>query len=347
MKPIAKIGIGPMSKEIISSVYAYSHTHQTPLMLIPSKNQIDYDSGYVFTTKQFRAFTDIQKKEYPNGKVYLCRDHCGPGFNKDNNLEYTYKTIDEDIECGFDLIHIDFCHVKGKHSEVLHETKKAIEHIQKKNSNTLIEIGTDENTGENLPDIQSIEIDMKFFTNICDPQFFVCQTGSLLKEINQVGTFHKEYVQKLKQLADTYNIAIKEHNADYLTAEEIQERSGLIGAINIAPQFGAIQTTLTIQKALSYGIDINPFIAKSYQSKKWGKWLNTSNADDKFLCSIIAGHYNFNTPEYKQLFDAINKHENFNLTIQEEMHKIFKLYLENFKEKSYSTITTEELMCRN
>ena len=54
----SKLGLGPMSTEIIEAVFRYSHFHRKQLMMIPSKNQIDHEGGYVnsWTTKQFMDF---------------------------------------------------------------------------------------------------------------------------------------------------------------------------------------------------------------------------------------------------------------------------------------------------
>ena len=40
-----KIGIGPMSSEVIEAVYKYSSINNKELMLIASKNQIDHNGG--------------------------------------------------------------------------------------------------------------------------------------------------------------------------------------------------------------------------------------------------------------------------------------------------------------
>src|SRR4051812_15384473 len=112
-KPL--LAIGPMSSEIIEAVFYYSNFFRVPLMLIASKNQIDYAGGYVnnWTTAEYMEFVNTMKKQYPLAKVKICRDHCGPGFNGKTDLKDVYKTIEEDIKTGFDLIHIDFCHCPG------------------------------------------------------------------------------------------------------------------------------------------------------------------------------------------------------------------------------------------
>jgi tagatose-1,6-bisphosphate aldolase non-catalytic subunit AgaZ/GatZ len=106
MKTISKLGIGPMSEEIIEAAFLYSETNSVPLMLISSKNQIDWDAGYVnnWNTKQYSSYVAEMKKKYPKAQIFVCRDHCGPGF-KNDDLTDVYKTIDADLSSGFDLIH--------------------------------------------------------------------------------------------------------------------------------------------------------------------------------------------------------------------------------------------------
>ncbi len=318
-----------MSREIISAVYSYAEQRQRPIMLIASKNQVDYEQGYVMTTAKLREYTDALGRQYPKAAVYLCRDHCGPGFNGIDDLKDTWQTIDRDIENGFKLIHVDMCHLKGSYQEKLEQSRQAINHIQLRSLPTLVEIGTDENTGDNFEDMEKIAREMAYFTQFCTPHFFVSQTGSLIKETQQVGSFHDEYISRVKELADRYRLHLKEHNADYLPAEEIRRRQGLIGALNVAPQFGVIQTVFTLHKAYIYGLDAKPFLRAAYNSKKWHKWLANDSPANRQLCAIIAGHYVFNSYAYRKLQEQINRHEELAASLEKEMFKIFDMYLEN------------------
>lgn len=317
-----------MSPEIIEAVFAYSDSHQKPLMLIASKNQIDWDGGYVenWTTSQYRKFVDQLKAKYSNSRVYLCRDHLGPGF-KNDDLEDVHRTVDDDIKNGFDLIHVDFCHLKGGYEEILEQSKKAIKYILGQKPTVLLEIGTDENAGEFRENLERVEEQMKFFTTLAPIQFFVTQTGSLVKEIGQAGNFNQAYIQKVRQIADRFGLNLKEHNCDYVESEAIKNRQGLINAVNVAPQFGVIQTLLSLQKAVVYGIDSSDFLNEAYQSGKWKKWLHHHTADNEHLCSIISGHYVFAGQAYKKLVEKINRYENFKEIVMQEMTKIFDLYL--------------------
>ncbi len=308
----AKLAIGPMSSEIIEAVFRYSHYNRRELMLIASKNQIDHSGGYVngWNTFEYMQFIKEMKLKYVNSKVIICRDHCGPGFNGNFEIEDTYKTIKNDIENGFNLIHIDLCHYNGTKDEQLEASKKLVEYCLSLNPSIMLEIGTDENAGDNfsIPNLSEIEKEIDFFKGFCSPEFYVVQTGSLTKEVNQVGNFNGDFLKGISVLLKIKDIKLKEHNADYLSREAIKKRKGIVDAINIAPQLGVVQTNLVLGKCLVYGIDFTDFVEEVYNSGKWKKWLHNNTPDNKFLCILVAGHYHFSSNNYKKI---INKLENF------------------------------------
>lgn len=331
----SKLAVGPMSSEIIEAVFRYSHYMRTELMLIASKNQIDYNGGYVnnWTTKDFVDYIQEMRRLYENSSVKICRDHCGPGFNGRFDLEDSYKTIQADIKHGFDLIHVDLCHLKADKETKLHETEKAIKYCLNLSPHILIEIGTDENTGANysLPNISEIEEEINFFSRFCRPEFYVLQTGSLVKEINQVGKFNKDFISHVQKLFGERKIKLKEHNADYLSTEEIRMRNGIIDAMNIAPQLGAVQTKFVLHRCLIYGISFDDFIEEIYLGGKWKKWLLNNSAENKFLCAIIAGHYHFSSDAYKKIIEKLEKEENIKEGIINTITEVIEHYHENYK----------------
>ena len=77
-----KLFIGPMSKEIVDAVIDYP----APLGLIPSRRQVDHESGYVngWVTETFCEYVRSR-----TDNVLLVRDHCGPnqGYHIDNGIE--------------------------------------------------------------------------------------------------------------------------------------------------------------------------------------------------------------------------------------------------------------------
>jgi len=325
-----QLGIGPMSSEIIEAVFRYSHYNRRELMLIPSKNQIDHNGGYVnnWTTKEFMDFIKKMKETYPDSQVKICRDHCGPGFNGIDDLKDAYKTIEADIENGFDFIHIDFCNFKGSKEDRFEESKKAILHCLKLNPNIELEIGTDENEGTNfsLTNLKEIEEEIDFFKSFCNPLYYVVQTGSLVKEINQVGNYNKDFIEKMKEIINSRGLKLKEHNADYLSKEEIKKRAGIVEAMNIAPQLGVIQTMVVLKKCLMYGIPFQDFVKEVYESGKWKKWMHNNHPENKFLCTTIAGHYNFSSESYKKIIKQLEEREDIHENIINEIMEVIRHY---------------------
>jgi len=330
----AKLGIGPMSSETLEAVYRYSNFHRKQIMLIASKNQIDYSGGYVnkWTTKEYADQLSNLRKKYSFSDVVNCRDHCGPGFNGNHDLDDTYNTIKSDIENGFDLIHIDFCHYQGSNQERLAESKKAFEMCKSLNEKIFIEIGTDENLGDKfaLSSLEEVEEEIDYFSSFTKPEFFVVQTGSLVMEINQVGSFNSDFSKEISTVINNKGIKFKEHNADYLSSSEISKRKGIVDAMNIAPQFGVLQTGLVLNKCLSYGINYNDWANVVIENKKWKKWLYKNTEENKFLCINIAGHYHFYCDEYKRIIDEINKHEDITETIIESLMEVIDHYENSF-----------------
>ena len=61
------------------------------------------------------------------------------------------------------------------------------------------------------------------------------------------------------------------------------------------------------------------------------KWLYKINKNDKLRCSIIAGHYNFNTKEYKILIENLQKYKkSINNDIINSHIEIINHYVKNF-----------------
>lgn len=326
----SNLGIGPMSPEIIEAVFRYSNYMRKQLMLIASKNQIDHSGGYVngWTTKQYMDFVKQMKEKYPQANVLVCRDHCGPGFNGNHDIEDVYKTIKTDIENGFDLIHIDFCHMKGDRDYVLSEAKRAVEYCLRLNPKIMLEIGTDENAATNYSaaNLKEIENEIDFFTSFCKPEFFVVQTGSLVKEIEQVGNFNKKFVKEINEKIVAKGLKLKEHNADYLTQNEIAERKGIVGAMNIAPQLGVVQTKTIMERCLMYGVKFNDFVDEVYKGGKWKKWMHNNTPENKMLCAIIAGHYHFKSDNYKKIINELSKCEDIQETVINNMTNLIDHY---------------------
>ena len=101
-KQMPKLYLGAMSKNIIDAAIEYSADTGEAVGLIPSRRQVDFNSGYAnnWKTKEFVSYIRKRSK-----LIVIQRDHGGPnqGDNEDDGMESFFY----DSSSGFDLIHID------------------------------------------------------------------------------------------------------------------------------------------------------------------------------------------------------------------------------------------------
>lgn len=325
-----RLGFGPMSREVIEIICNYSHRNKKPLMLIASRNQVDAESGYVMTTPEIRE----QLHSLPTDYIWMCRDHCGPYFldaEKDLSLrdavEATKKTIAYDIAQGFDLIHIDTSRVDDTYGIA----KELFEFCLTLNPNVQFEFGTEENVGVAAGAIK-YKNDVAFAKNIPNIQFVVAQTGSLCHEDHQAGSFETSTVRELVQVANTNGVKMKEHNADYLSADEIRLRSAVgVHALNIAPQLGVIQTKLLRRLVKAYPDaqgQWNDFANEVIASGRWRKWTDSTDREHQIN---VAGHYCFSSSKYQALVNVLNQNTDVKSEITNEIEYVLDLYTNNLQ----------------
>ena len=320
-----KLGLGPMSRIVNDALARYAKDNRRPLMFIASRNQVDANSGYVMNTSQLAAQLNPLRSEY----MMLCRDHCGPYFldvekslSLRDAVEATKKTIAGDIENGFDLIHID----TSRCEDPYHVADELFNFALNLNPNIQFEFGTEENVGV-AAGIKKYQEDVKFASQFPNMQFVVAQTGSLTMEDRQVGSFDVAMVKKLVKFAETAGVKLKEHNADYLTAEQIQMRKlAGVHACNIAPQLGVIQTKRILSLAKEHDVDSGYFEQCVMASEKWRKWIIDGNDSVKIA---VAGHYCFTTQEYQTLEDKLNQRCDVAQEIEQDLVACLDLYYGN------------------
>ena len=313
------LGLGPMSLEVINSFNYFSKKYKKKIMLICSRNQIESEKlggGYVnnFSTLEFANF--VKKKK--NNLLIMSRDHCGP-FKRDNKERSSLvKEVDDckislldDILNDFKILHVDTSQCGNAKYEIAHELISFCNAEAKKyNKKIFFEFGAEDHGV--LTNFKKFTQDAKFFSKYSNKQFIVCQTGSLVKSVFQVGQFDIESVKIMKKIAHENGMLLKEHNCDYLNLEQIHLRRQYgINAINIAPEFGVIQSNLlyNISKELGLDKEIDEFKKLVLKKGKWKKW--NYNNENNIIKFFSAGHYHFNTKIYKNLIFKINQKVNF------------------------------------
>lgn len=321
------LGLGPMSLEVINSLNSFSKKFQKKIMLICSRNQIESDKlggGYVnnFSTSEFANF--VKRKN--NNMLIISRDHSGPYKRDGKKKSNLIKEVDDckvslldDILNDFEILHIDTSKCGKAKYEIADELITFCNETAKKNNKKIFfEFGAEEHGV--LTNFKKFTKDAKFFSKYSNKQFIVCQTGSLVKSVFQVGQFNIDSVKIMKKIAIENGLLLKEHNCDYLNLEQIKLRRQCgINAINIAPEFGVIQTNITYNISKHIGLDkeIDDFKKLVLQKKRWKKW-NYNNEND-LIKFYSAGHYHFSTKTYKNLINKINKKIDFQKQLNESI----------------------------
>jgi fructose/tagatose bisphosphate aldolase len=315
-----RIGFGPMSREIVDILVNYT---DYPLMIIASRNQVDYQSGYVYHTHELANSLGSKRKN-----ILLCRDHCGPYFaDTDKNLSVSdainecKNTIKTDIQSGFDLIHIDVSRI---HTNQLSYSQDLIEYALDLNPNILLEFGSEDNTGIDVESsIGRIEPQLEFLQKYQDNvAFFVTQTGSLTKQC-QLGQFDVDSNKAVADLIHKAGFLFKEHNADYFTNKDLQHRilAG-IDSLNIAPQLGVIQSTLLHEFAPRELW--NKFSNLVYHGNYWQRWTNNYTIDQD-SATKLGGHYCYGSKEYGTIINNID-YDEFKNQLSDKMQDLLKHY---------------------
>jgi fructose/tagatose bisphosphate aldolase len=320
-----KYFIGPMSKNVVDTIIEFCNKTNNNIGLIPSRRQVEWNGGYVnnWDTKNFSEY--VTRK---SNLITLQRDHSGPGQGQyeDNGIS---SLIDD---CKYlDLIHIDPWKKYSKYEEGLEWTIDMIKLCNAINPNLEYEVGTEEairrfevsELNQFLQDLKT-HLNIKLFKKI---KYLVIQSGTSLKGTTQTGEYDSQRLSDMIAVAKKHDLLSKEHNGDYIPVSVIKEKFDLgLDAINIAPEFGLIETQTYLDNIKEDSI-LDKFFNICYESKKWVKWVNEDF--DPFTNKIdlikICGHYVLSNPQFlseiKSQFPNIDKQIKFNIT-----NKLKELY---------------------
>jgi hypothetical protein len=192
------------------------------------------------------------------------------------------------------------------------------------NSAIEFEIGTEEAIRRFEPEeLNKLVKDIKTILHpnvFAQIKYLVIQSGTSLKGNLNTGEYDKDRLKSMIKVAKSWDLLSKEHNGDYIPVKLIKEKMSLgLDAINIAPEFGLIETLSYIKS----GIDINKFWKICYDSKRWEKWVD-SNFDpfvQKEELIKICGHYVLSNPEFLKIKPNIDPQIKNN--IKNKLHELY------------------------
>lgn len=284
-----KYFIGPMTLNVVTAVMEFCEETGNVLGFIPSRRQIAIDGGYVnnWTTDEFRRYTK---------GMFLVRDHAGPGQGKYDDDGYASLEVD----CkNMDMIHVDPWKKYPVYEDGLIWTVQMIKFCHHRNPNIFFEVGTE----ESIRRFEAYELD-KFLSDLkkeLEPEQFknikycVIQSGTSLEENKNTGAYDEIRLREMITTVGSHGLLTKEHNGDYLPPHLIKEKFSLgLDSINIAPEFGQIETKTILKKIKEENPKLlNLMWEICYNSKKWEKWVGSdfSPTEQKEELINICGHY--------------------------------------------------------
>ena len=349
------LGVGPMSWNCVDAIIDLANSKKIPTMMIASRRQVEtkeLGGGYVADTETLAKYV---KDRDVGGYVLLARDHGGPwqgtdefDLPHDEAMRRCKQSYLADIAAGFDIIHLDPSLKSRPLDEILKDIKELHEFCQQTakaldRSDLVYEVGTEEHNGQ-ITEFKNFRyfLDAIKQWNDGSIKFIVGNTGTYVKEIQNVGNFDENLATGLVAICNEYGFFLKEHNADYLPSLTMRRHPSLgIHSANIAPEFGVEETRelLYILKHNGLTKEYDEFIDLAYNSGKWKKWIKKENVnepsivEDKLYCATICGHYVFSSNEFSKLKDNINKKINLDPLLFNRIKKSIEKYLIYFGEK--------------
>jgi hypothetical protein len=300
-----KLYIGPMSKNVVDATIEFSNEKNIYLGFCISRRQIDYDGGYVnnWTTKEFAKY--IKKR---SSNILVCRDHGGPSQGRVDDDGLT--SLKNDVKFA-NIIHIDPWRKFGILDKAVSRTAEYIEFCDNLRSSCLYEVGTEESIRQITPDDLYVflrglktHLGRDLFGKIV---YAVIQSGTSLEEDRNIGSYDELRLKRMVEICKDFSILSKEHNSDYLSGEIIKEKFNLgLGAINIAPEFGIIETLCILNRLSSNSKAFKDLYRLCYESGKWRKWVGADfNPDlNKKQTVKICCHYIFSNKKFKNIISS-------------------------------------------
>jgi D-tagatose-1,6-bisphosphate aldolase subunit GatZ/KbaZ len=303
-----KIYIGPMSLNIVNVAMKFNK-RVAPVGLIASRRQVDWWGGYVnkWTTETFANYV----REW-DSSMLVCRDHggpkqgCGPDSDDldDGKLSLTH-------DCKYcDIIHIDPWKDCQSIEEGSEKTAELLRLCHQINPNVYYEIGTEEaiypmgafQLGDFVDGVKE-RVGDEIFSKVF---YIVIQSGTRLSQGKNIGSYDPDRLRRMTATVRRFGKSSKEHNGDWIDNEELRDKfCGGLDAINIAPEFGQLETEAYLHFLQDDPQFKHDLFWLCYNSNRWKKWVpaNYEPVDKEGKIQVpmeelikICGHYQFSSP---------------------------------------------------
>lgn len=374
--PLAPIAVGPMSKRTVDACVEIAYNRGYRVMLIASRRQVEHGGlapGYVegWTTEDFASYV---RHRDPHHRLLLCRDHGGPWQHPIESgltdeaavMGSSAASFLADIDAGFDLLHIDTSAELDRQASREAAIDRLVElygqcheYARAGGHSIGFEIGFEDqavetNEPDNFADGVGLALSRLGDAGLPGPRYIVAQTGTKVVELRNVGAITRadqrsrvgSDVEALVGICRANNAELKAHNCDYLDDASWKELvSAGVGAFNIAPEFGVIETKALLALLDRCGLPglVDEFLAIAYDSSKWQKWLEPQSTSTDFERAVMAGHYVFATDRAAEIrAEAAAGARRRGLDVESALHNAVKASIERYLD----VVVSEQLAIR-
>jgi len=261
------LGICPMTEEIVQAAIVEAKGSSFIPTFIATPRQVDADRGYTgWSQKTLNEFisSTAHRLGY-QGDYFIARDHGGPyqsfrdrgkeSVSTTRAMEYARELFYEDVEAGFDVIHVDATEDPGVDGQlplenIASRTAQLISSIEERISKKDLswvqyEVGTEEIIGGMTKPVSFKKFIKILKEKLSDPKVFrkilfvVGQVGTTMS-IDMQNNFDPDQARKLVQITDDNDAFLKVHYTDWLDNSILADFPEIgIGAANVGPEFAA------------------------------------------------------------------------------------------------------------
>ena len=313
--------VGGVSMEAVLATMKFFATKNRETRVIFSDHQSRLDGGYL--GRADHVVEELLRTPSSEGShgITLGRDHFSPKKETPQELQEYRELLAEYYALGFRHFHVDL----GVFEDSAQIANELIPDLREGRLDISLELSLTRDDSSMyldflttlLPQIEDLAID-----------YLVVPTGSLVRDLQQVGSFDQDGVLRIASWAKKKRVKLKEHNADLLNARQISQRVGLIDSINIAPEMAWLQNSLLLDHAVAKGVDYSKLKETLKADGKWKKWSTQTGIENE-LCTKIALHYYYNEPTAQRLFREINADAGFNLELEQAFEAVLSRYMGN------------------
>ena len=225
------------------------------------------------------------------------------------------------------MIHIDPWKKYPELNAGIEETINNINMIHDINPKVLFEVGTEEAIRKFTPD--ELHILLEELSNhklIKYVKYAVVQSGvgiDLGKRIN-TGKYDEVRLSEFINVCKYWKVLSKEHNGDYLSNQEMRDKFNVgLDAINIAPEFGQLETICYLQHMNIMGRGMEDYYRICFNSRRWEKWVDKGFIpyENKQELIKICGHYVLSDKKFLDMKPSIDT--KIKLVIKDKLKELF------------------------